>query len=72
VNGVPQVVCQVPLSNKDGLDLPELGIENVFDRIIIGPCDYPDQVRMALYKALNDQGVAEPRIDISNIPLRQR
>lgn len=72
VNGVPQVVCQVPLFNKDGLDLPELGIENVFDRIIIGPCDFPDQVRMALYKALNDQGLAKPRIDISNIPLRQR
>jgi len=71
VNGVPQVVCQVPLSNKDGLNMPELGIENVFDRIIIGPCDSPDQVRMALYKALNDQGVPQPRIDISNIPLRQ-
>ena len=72
VRGVPQIVCQVPLQNADGLNMPQLDIGNIFERILIGPCEFPDQIRMALLKAFSDHDVALPKIDISHIPLRQR
>lgn len=72
VGGVPQVICEVPLTNADGLHMPHLEIGNIFDRIVIGPCDYPNQLEMAFLKAFYDHGVAAPTIVKSNIPLRQR
>lgn len=71
VGGVPQVVCEVPLTNANGLNVPHLEIGNIFDRIVIGPCDYPQQIEMAFLKAFHDHGVPPPAIVRSNIPLRQ-
>lgn len=70
VAGVPQIVCQVPLVDSEGLNMPELELSKVFTRILVGPCAYPDQVRMALLKAFDDQKAPLPRIELSNIPLR--
>lgn len=72
IRGIPQVICEVPLNNAIGLNMPELDIGNIFERIVIGPCEYPDQIRMALLKAFADHGVDAPEMQVSNIPLRHQ
>jgi Protein of unknown function (DUF2971) len=74
VRGVPQIVAKIELLNAPqeglvGLELPEL-----LERIIIGPCDFPDVTYLAFVKLLIGAGVPDPetRIVMSDIPLRHR
>jgi hypothetical protein len=73
VRGVPQTVYKIPLKNKPGLGMPTLEIPNLINRVLIGPCLYPQQVADAYSKALTDAGVKDAMhlITISEIPLRQ-
>lgn len=72
LNGVPQHLMKLHLK-----DNPEKGINGVapltlLNRIIIGPCDYPVQVRAALGDALTKVGIENPLniMWMSLIPLR--
>lgn len=72
VRGTPQVVLKLPLNDfpdegLTGLDLPQL-----LDRIIIGPCEFPEVSYRAFWQLLKDNGVEEPnsKIFVSGIPLR--
>lgn len=74
VDGVPQLLMKLHLK-----DIPERGITGVapptlLNRVIIGPCEYPLQVREALADVLGDVGIANPLgiIGMSLIPYRQR
>jgi hypothetical protein len=72
IDGVPQRIYKIPLIDApekglDGADIPQF-----FDRIIIGPTDYPIAIRDAFETALHTAGVEDPaeRIVVSDIPIR--
>jgi len=75
VNGTPQKVHKIPLKEIPG-NKPEetlnLEIRNLINRIIIGPCKFPEAIREAFIESLGESGVenAAERVHISNIPLR--
>jgi hypothetical protein len=74
VNGIPQIVYKLPLTNLEGMSLPQLELKNILYKVVIGPCSYPYEVAQAYAKVLVDElGLAEPwsRILVSEIPLRQ-
>lgn len=74
VGGIPQMVYKVPLRDQPSLHMPELEMDKLIHRVIVGPCQYPQQVAFALHQALDAIGVqaASDRIKISGIPLRQQ
>lgn len=72
VRGTPQLVQHIRLR-----DVPEHGIHDVtlaalLDRVIIGPCDYPDATYKAMIQLLKEAGFKEPSklVHVSDIPLR--
>ena len=75
VHNTPQEIYKIPLKKIEGLSAEEvlnLEIKNLFDRLIIGPCKFPDAVKKAFVKALEEKNVedAENKVHISDIPLR--
>ncbi len=73
VSGIPQMVYKLPLCNARGLKMPELELDRLIHKVLIGPCEYPQQVAFAISEALKSHGVAKPeaRTRFSGIPLRQ-
>lgn len=72
IRGNPQYVMKLQLK-----DNPERGVHGVaphslINRVIIGPCEYPIQVRTSIAAALEQAGVTEPlqKMWMSLIPLR--
>ena len=68
------MVCEVPLQDQVGLQMPIMDIDVLLDRIVIGPCVYPQQVAFAFREILRELGVSHPdsRIAMSGVPLRQQ
>lgn len=60
VNGIPQHLMKLHL--KDDLDRGITGVApaTLLNRIIIGPCEYPIQVRAAIASALTEVGIDNP------------
>lgn len=73
VGGIPQAVHKIELRNQPGLEMPELEMDRLIHSVIIGPCQYPQQVAFAIGEALSKAGVvnARARIRVSDIPVRQ-
>lgn len=73
VAGTPQLVYQLPLVNRPGLNMPGLTLDRLLHRIIVGPSLHPETAWRALVEALRSKGVRTPeaRVVISDIPLRQ-
>lgn len=73
IRGIPQMVCELPLRNQPGLNMPNMDLENLLNRIIIGPCAHPHEVAWGFREILREIGITNPdsRISIANIPLRQ-
>jgi hypothetical protein len=73
VRGIPQIIYKVPLQDLPGLEMPELELASLLYRVIIGPCQYPQQVGEAYARVMLSLGIAQPweRIVLSEIPLRQ-
>ena len=74
VGGVPQVIYKIPLDVKVSPALADLEFSRIFDRLIIGPSQYPWPMIEAFKTALAEAGV-EPetdkqRIFVSGIPIR--
>lgn len=69
INGVPQRVFKLPLEERIS---PELDFSSIFDRIIIGPTQYPVAMRGAFISKLVAAGVpdASSRVVVSDIPIR--
>jgi hypothetical protein len=74
VGGIPQLVYEIPFDKPGGISIPPLSFDNVLSRVLIGPCLYPETVRMAFVEKLRRIGVTDPedRVEVSDIPLRQR
>lgn len=73
VNGIVQVVHYLPMQN-----VPEAGVNNatldeILERLIIGPTPNPGLVKEAFVGLLREAGVGNPeqRVVTSNIPLRR-
>lgn len=73
VRGKPEVVYHLPLQNAEGMNLPELDLDRLLHRVIIGPCQNPYQVASTFQDILESKGIknADDRITLSLIPLRQ-
>lgn len=71
VRGIPQMVRKFSLQRYPDHAL-DLAIPELLDRIIIGPCAFPQIVRGAFLKLLQDAGVSQPEkmVIVSGIPLR--
>jgi hypothetical protein len=72
VGGVPQRVYKIPLQSNAQAGLTGLNPNELVDRIIIGPTQYPFAMFDAFVSALVDAGVtdAAKRVVISQIPMR--
>lgn len=71
IGGLPQVVFKLPIHRREGMNMP-LTLDRVLHRIIIGPTQYPQQVRSAFVMKLGHLGIKDPgsKVVSSNIPLR--
>jgi hypothetical protein len=72
VDGVPQIVCKVPLDKTVSPLLEPLDFARIFDRLIIGPSSYPWVMYEAFCNALADSGVQDSgkKVINSTIPIR--
>ncbi|MDX0157874.1 DUF2971 domain-containing protein [Sinorhizobium meliloti] len=72
VGGVPQRIYKIPLRNVPEENLVGIEIAEFIERIIVGPSQFPIEIRDALSVLLDQKGVqdASERITISDIPLR--
>jgi hypothetical protein len=72
IGGVPQIVFNIPIDRTVNPKLEDIDISKIFDRLIIGPSQYPITMMDAFDIALSAAGVIEARkkICISDIPIR--
>jgi len=72
IGGVPQKIYKLPLDATVSPSLAELDFSRIFDRLIIGPTEYPWAMFEAFSDALSNIGVkdANKQVCISNIPIR--
>ena len=74
VEGVPQTVYSLPLDETISPALSGLEFSRIFDRLIIGPSQYPWPMYEAFTAALTEAGIpketAQQRVRISEIPIR--
>jgi hypothetical protein len=72
VAGVPQVIWQLPLDGSVSPDLADIDLATIFDRLILGPSQFPAALTEAFRIRLEEAGVADAslRIFASLIPIR--
>jgi len=72
IAGVPQLVYKIPLENNSAAGISELDINDLFERIIIGPSQFPWAMYEAFVAALDAAGVkdAASHVFTSRIPVR--
>ncbi len=73
VRGVPQHVFRIPLQNIPSENFYGASVDELVDRIIIGPTQYGSAIKAAFTSLLEQCGTqdAANRVWISQIPLRQ-
>jgi Protein of unknown function (DUF2971) len=72
VRGTPQTVLKIDLQNHPDQGLVGLALPELLNRIIIGPCEFPQVILSAFHRLLEEAGVPEPggKVVVSAIPLR--
>jgi hypothetical protein len=72
VGGVPQLVGKVPLKDVPEEGLVGVEVPKLFERIIIGPTEFPFEIQAAFVGILTARNIPElvPRVIVSDIPLR--
>lgn len=73
INGVPQQIYKLPLDSSKDDNLSSLDISKLFDRLIIGPTEYPWPMFQAFSNLLTSIGIedAHQRVFCSRIPVRK-
>lgn len=73
IRGVPQIVHSIPFKDYPEEGLVGAELPQLIDRVIIGPTEFPHQLRQAMVSLLTDTGVtsAAEKVFVSTIPLRQ-
>jgi Protein of unknown function (DUF2971) len=69
IGEIPQIVYKIPLDKKIP-KLADLDFALLFDRLIIGPTQYPAPMMAAFINTLINAGVQQPLVLSSGIPLR--
>lgn len=74
IGGIPQHIMKLNLFDKPEDDLIGIAPNTLLNRLIIGPCQYPLQVRTAMADAMQKAGVddIQKKIWMSLIPLRDK
>lgn len=72
IKGTPQVIQKLNLKNIPEKNIDGLSLNQIIDRVIIGPCEFTGVVWKAIYQALKDAGFKSPEeiIHVSDVPLR--
>jgi hypothetical protein len=74
VRGVPQRVLKIPLVDDPSVGLVGLQPRDLFDQVIVGPCDHPEVTAEAFIQLLEDVGMSHEQaivtVKIADIPLR--
>ena len=72
IGGIPQRVLKVKLVDHPDMGLTGLEPRALIDRVLIGPCAHAEVIGQALWRALDDAGVADAgsKIVYTGIPLR--
>ena len=72
IHGTPQAVLKIDLQNHPEHDLVGLALPELLNRIIIGPCQFPEVLVTAFTRLLENAGVhdAAAKVFVSDIPLR--
>jgi hypothetical protein len=72
VSGIPQLVYKIPLENNPSAGISGIAFADLFDRIIIGPSQFPWAMYEAFVTALDQAGIkdAANRVFVSQIPVR--
>lgn len=73
VRGIPQPIKKIKLKDHPDEGLVGLELPKLLDRVIIGPTEFPKEIKKAFTLMLEEAGVpdAGKKIIISDIPLRQ-
>lgn len=74
IRGKRERVCKLPISAFKSAGISGMDLGTLIDRVIVGPTQYPEQVRARVIEALNQAGVsnAEARVRLSGIPFRRK
>jgi hypothetical protein len=72
VRGVPQLLMKLDLRDEPQVGINGIAPQTLLNRVIIGPCEHPLQVRDAIADALTTVGITNPQnmISMSLIPYR--
>jgi hypothetical protein len=72
INGIPQTVYLLPIDGEVCETMSELDFVSMFDRLIVGPTQFPLAIHEAFTRELDQAGVSDAatRIVISQIPIR--
>ena len=72
VAGVPQLIYKIPFKNNPAAGISGLEANEILDRVIIGPTQFPSAMYEAFVTALEGAGIkdAASRVFISQIPVR--
>jgi len=72
IGGVPQIIHKIPLKDEPKENLVGIEIPQFIESIVIGPSEFPWEIKEALELVLKDAGVedAASKINVSDIPLR--
>lgn len=73
IRGTPQTVQKFGFINHPDAGITGLELPEILNRVIIGPCEFPDVIRKALHQLLLEGAIPEPErlLYTSDIPLRQ-
>jgi Protein of unknown function (DUF2971) len=71
-DGVPQIIYKIPLDRAASPEITTLDFTRIFDRLIIGPSNYPWVMGQSFVDALMGIGVSDAaaRVVASGIPIR--
>jgi hypothetical protein len=72
VRGVPQKVLKIRLENAPQLGLVGLATPELIERVIVGPCEFPDVTALTFRERLMQLGVPnwDQRVTVADVPLR--
>lgn len=72
VNGTPEILMKFKLRDNPDQGVTGVALSTLINRVIIGPCENPIQVRAAIASTMENAGIENPldKIWMSLIPLR--
>jgi hypothetical protein len=74
LEGLPQRIFKIPFVNYPDEGLVGIEIPELLDRIIVGPTEFPLEIKSVFVEKLKELGIADAfdRVVISGIPLRRK